>query len=386
MSPDNPAPAPSSADITEEASRNTLALNPLLGIRGEDLAESAGILFKAVMNEPKVATEQWLSFVGELGAIAAGKSERAPKPGDKRFSDPSWKGSSLHDGLLKAYLAWGEAVSGLVDKASLSDIDKARAHLVTEILVDAVAPTNSMLTNPAAVRKFIDTGGQSLWSGLKNYLDDLAQNRGMPSMVDTSAFKVGENLAVTPGAVVLRNELLELIQYAPTTATVRKRPVLITPPQINKYYALDLSPDKSMVRFLVESGIQTFAISWRNPTAAHREWGLDTYVAAVDEAVDAAREITGSEDISLMGSCSGGITSTAYFATLGSTAEKKIKNLVLAVCLLDPNSAEEMAFGCLMTPETMRAAKETSRLRGVLDGHDLARVFAWMRPNDLIWN
>jgi polyhydroxyalkanoate synthase subunit PhaC len=386
MSTDNPGPAPSSADITEEASRNTLALNPLLGIRGEDLAESAGILFKAVMNEPKVATEQWLSFIGELGSIAAGKSERAPKPGDKRFSDPSWKGSSLHDGLLKAYLAWGEAVSGLVDKTSLSDIDKARAHLVTEILVDAVAPTNAMLTNPAAVRKFIDTGGQSMWSGLKNYLGDLTQNRGMPSMVDTSAFKVGENLAITPGAVVLRNELLELIQYTPTTATVRKRPLLITPPQINKYYALDLSPDKSMVRFLVESGIQTFAISWRNPTADHRDWGLDTYVSAVDEAVDAVREITGSEDISLMGTCSGGITSTAYFATLGSAAEKKIKNLVLAVCLLDPNSAEEMAFGCLMTPETMRAAKETSRLRGVLDGHDLARVFAWMRPNDLIWN
>jgi polyhydroxyalkanoate synthase len=162
--------------------------------------------------------------------------------------------------------------------------------------------------------------------------------------------------------------------------------LLLTPPQINKYYALDLSPDKSMVRFLLESGIQTFAISWRNPTANHRDWGLDTYVAAVDEAVDAAREISGCEDISMMGSCSGGITSTAYFATLGSAAEKKIKNLVLAVCLLDPNSAEESAFGCLMTPETMRAAKEASRLRGIVDGHDLARMFAWMRPNDLIWN
>ena len=202
--------------------------------------------------------------------------------------------------------------------------------------------------------------------------DDLTRNRGMPSMVDTSAFKVGENLAVTPGAVVLRNELLELIQYTPATATVRRRPLLVTPPQINKYYALDLSPDKSMVRFLIESGIQTFAISWRNPTAAHRDWGLDTYVAALDEAVDATREISGSEDISMMGSCSGGITSAAYFATLGGATEKKIRNLVLAVCLLDPNSAEESAFGCLMTPETMRAAKESSRLRGIVDGHDLA--------------
>ena len=291
-SPDQPAP-----DMSEAASRNTLALNPLVGIQSQDLVEGAGILFKAVINEPKVATEQWLSFVGELGSIAAGKSERAPKAGDKRFADPTWKESSLHSGLLKAYLAWGEAVNGLVDKTSLSDIDKQRAHLITDILIDAVAPTNTMLTNPAAVRKFIDTGGQSLWSGLKNYIGDLTQNRGMPSMVDMSAFKVGENLATTPGAVIFRNELIELIQYTPTTPTVRKRPLLITPPQINKYYALDLSPDKSMVRFLLESGFQVFAVSWRNPTAAHRDWGLDTYVAALDEAVDAAREISGSADI-----------------------------------------------------------------------------------------
>jgi polyhydroxyalkanoate synthase len=386
MSSEPREPSPLSEGISEEASRNTLALNPLVGIRGQDLIDSAGVLFKAVVNEPKVATEQWLSFLGELGSIAAGKSERAPKAGDKRFNDATWKESALHSGLLKAYLAWGDAVSGLVDKSSLSEIDKARAHLVTEILIDAVAPTNSMLTNPAAVRKFVDTGGRSLWSGLKNYLDDLAKNGGMPSMVDQSAFKVGETLATTPGGVVFRNELLELIQYTPTTPSVRKRPLVITPPQINKYYALDLSPDKSMVRFLLDSGIQVFCVSWRNPTAAHREWGLDTYVSALDEAVDAARDLTGSDDISMMGSCSGGITSTAYLATLGSTAQRKIKNMVLAVCLLDPNTADESAFGCLMTPETMRAAKEASRLRGMVDGHELARMFAWMRPNDLVWN
>jgi polyhydroxyalkanoate synthase len=378
--------APSSDGLSEQASRNTLALNPLVGVTGQDLIGSAGILFRAMINEPKVAAEQWLSFMGELSVIVAGKSERAPKAGDRRFADPTWKESAVHSGLLKAYLAWGDAVNGLVDKTSLSAIDKARAHLITEILIDAVAPTNAMVTNPAAVRKFLDTGGQSLWHGLKNYFDDLANNRGMPSMVDTSAFKVGENLAITPGAVVLRNELLELIQYTPITASVWKRPLVVTPPQINKYYALDLSTDKSLVRFLLNSGIQTFAVSWRNPTADNRDWGLDTYVAALDEAVDVAREITGSDDITMMGSCSGGITSTAYFATLGGAAEKKIRNMVLAVCLLDPQSAEDSTFGCLITPETMRAAKEISRLRGIVDGHDLARMFAWMRPNDLIWN
>ena len=262
MSTENREQIPPMERISEEASRNTLALNPLVGIRGQDLIDSAGILFKAIVNEPKVAAEQWLSFLGELGSIVAGKSERAPQAGDKRFSDATWKGSTLHSGMLKAYLAWGDAVSGFVDKTSLSDIDKARAHLVTEILIDAVAPTNAMLTNPAAMRNFVDTGGRSVWLGLKNYFDDLTKNGGMPSMVDQSAFKVGENLATTPGAVILRNELLELIQYAPTTPKVWKRPLVITPPQINKYYALDLSPDKSMVRFLIESGIRTFAISW----------------------------------------------------------------------------------------------------------------------------
>ena len=158
MSTEKSAPDQPASDMSEAASRNTLALNPLVGIQGQDLVEGAGILFKAVINEPKVATEQWLSFVSELGSIAAGKSERAPKAGDKRFNDPTWKESSLHSGLLKAYLAWGEAVSGLVDKTSLSDIDKQRAHLITDILIDAVAPTNTMVTNPAAVRKFIDTG------------------------------------------------------------------------------------------------------------------------------------------------------------------------------------------------------------------------------------
>jgi polyhydroxyalkanoate synthase subunit PhaC len=386
MSTENRSPVSPMSEMSDAASKNTLALNPLVGIQGKDLVDSASILFRAVTNEPRVATEQWLSFVGELGSIVAGKSERAPKSGDRRFSDATWKESAFHSGLLKAYLAWGDAVSGLVDKTSLSEIDKARAHLVTEILIDAVAPTNAMLTNPAAVRKFVDTGGRSLWYGLKNYFDDLAKNGGMPSMVDQSAFKVGETLATTPGGVVFRNELLELIQYAPTTPNVRKRPLVITPPQINKYYALDLSPDKSMVRFLLDSGIQVFCVSWRNPTAAHREWGLDTYVAALDEAVDVARDVTSSDDISMMGSCSGGITSTAYLATLASAGQQKIRNIVLAVCLLDPNTADESAFGCLMTPETMRAAKEASRLRGMVDGHELARMFAWMRPNDLIWN
>jgi polyhydroxyalkanoate synthase subunit PhaC len=383
MTNPNP-PEPQNTDsMSEQASRHTLALNPLVALRGKDLVNSAGTFFKAMIKQPQVAANEWLSFVDELTDIASGKSERAPKAGDKRFADPAWKTSPLHSGLLKAYLAWGEALGDFVSETSLSASDKERAQLFATILVDALAPTNSLIANPAAAKRLIDTSGQSLLSGLKNYLKDLVKHGGLPSQVDMSAFKVGENLANTPGAVVFRNDLIELIQYAPMTPKVRKRPLLLTPPQINKFYAMDLSPDKSIVRFLLESGFQTFCISWRNPTVANRDWGLDTYTAALDEAVDTVREIAGSDDITMTGTCSGGITSAAYSATLGLA---KIKNLVLFVCLLDTATASDSAFGSLITPETMIAAKKSSELRGVLDGQDLARMFAWMRPNDLIWN
>ena len=386
MSVENEADALSAESLSDQALRHTLALNPLVGLRGKDLFDSAGILFNAMLNEPKVAVAQWVSFLGELSEIIGGKSNRAPQPGDKRFTDPTWTNSALHSRLLKAYLAWSAAVENFISRTSLNEVDKQRANFFTTILVDALAPTNTLIANPAAMRKLVDTGGESLWKGLMNYLEDLFKNGALPSQVDTSAFKVGQNLATTPGSVVFRNELIELIQYAPTTPTVWKRPLVITPPQINKYYATDLSPEKSLVRFLLDGGIQTFAVSWHNPTVENRDWGLDTYVAALDNAVDAVREIAGNDDITMMGSCSGGITSVAYLAVFGAAKAQKIRNLVLAVCMLDTSAVTDSAFGSLITPEAMHAAKAVSRLRGVLDGHDLARMFAWMRPNDLIWN
>ena len=236
MSAENRTEAPSTDSLSEQASRHTLALNPLVSLRAQDLLDSAGVLFKAMINEPRVAVAEWLSFLGEMSAIVGGKSDRAPQPGDKRFTDPTWTNSALHSSLLKAYLAWGAAVEHFVEQTSLSEADKQRASLFTTILVDALAPTNSLIANPAAMRKLLNSGGQSIWQGMKNYLEDLIKNGGLPSQVDRSAFKVGGNVATTPGFVVFRNEIIELIQYAPTTPKVWKRPLVITPPQINKYY------------------------------------------------------------------------------------------------------------------------------------------------------
>jgi polyhydroxyalkanoate synthase len=372
--------------LSDQAASNTLALNPLIGLRGKDLMDGAATLLKAMVNEPAVAGGQWLSFLSEIGRIGAGQSDRIQQAGDKRFADATWKNSGLHRRLLQSYLAWGDALNGFIDKTSLGDLDKARARFIANIFIDAVSPTNMPMSNPAAVRQFFDTGGESLWRGFKNYLGDLAENGGLPAQVDKSRFKLGANIATTPGAVVYRNELLEVIQYQPDTPEVRKRPVIITPPQINKFYSMDLSPDKSLVQYLLKSGIQVFCVSWRNPTAKERDWGLDTYVAALDEGTDAVREIASSDDVTMMGACSGGITSAAYAGWLARQGEAKIKNIVTPVCVLDVASAGDSAIGPLVTPETLRAAKEASRLRGVLDGQDLARLFAWMRPNDLIWN
>jgi polyhydroxyalkanoate synthase len=372
--------------VAAAAASNTLAMNPLVSLRSEDFFEAAQTLFRATIRQPRIAAEQWWSFVGELGKIASGEAFRVTDPADKRFSDPAWKSSSYHKALLQSYLAWGHAVGEFIERLEMGDQEKARARLFSQIFVDALAPTNALISNPTALKKLVDSGGESLWLGFKNYVGDLAKNGGMPSQVDTTPFELGKNIAATPGAVVFRNEIFELVQYRPTTPDVWQQPLVITPPQINKYYSLDLSPEKSMVQFLLREGIQVFCISWRNPTAEHRHWGFNSYVQAVDVAVDAARAITGSHDVSLMGACSGGITSSAYAGWLAARGESKIKNLILAVCTLDTSTAGDTTFGPLITPETVEAARNSSSLRGVLDGQELAKVFAWMRPNDLIWN
>ena len=213
-----------------------------------------------------------------------------------------------------------------------------------------------------------------------------SRHGGLPAQVDTRRFAVGENLATTPGSVVYRTPVMELIQYRPLRDAVHKRPLLIAPPQINKFYVFDLVPDKSIVQFAIKGGLTTFAISWKNPTAAQGHFGLDTYVGALEEAVDVMRDITGSHDVNVWGSCSGGITMSAFLAHLAARGEPKVHSATLAVCVLDMAVAQNTTAGMFVTAESITAAKHASQLAGVVEGRELARMFAWMRPNDLIWN
>jgi len=302
---------------------------------------------------------------------------------DKRFSDPAWRDNPFYRTWMQTYLAWCKGLNQFVDNAGLGPQDAQRARFGLNLLTDALSPTNTLIGNPAALRKFFDTGGQSAVRGLTNMLNDIATNHGMPSQVDKSAFKVGGNLACTPGQVVFKNDVLELIQYAPATPTVYRRPLLAIPPQINKFYVLDLAPGRSLLEFLVRSGMQTFALSWRNPTPAQRDWGLDTYIAAILEATDAVRDITASEDLNVMGACSGGLSTALMLRQLSAARDSRVHAATFMVTALD--GALESQLGLFTNPATIEAARLRSSQKGVLEGHELGQAFTWLRANDLVW-
>jgi len=376
----------SSERLAEVAARSTLAVNPLIGIRARDFGEGAEALLKASIKRPVNAARHLRAYAKALGKVMVGKSDAAADPKDRRFADPAWQYSPIHKRLFQVHATTGSALARYIDSTELTARDKARAQLVASIFVDTIAPSNTLL-NPTALKRVIDSGGLSLLKGAKNLVHDLRHNGGLPSSVDKSKFAFGKNLCLTPGSVVFRNEVLELIQYHCDPASqVFARPLVICPPQVNKFYALDLSPEKSLAKYATENGIQMFAVSWRNPSKEHSDWSLSTYVEALDAAVDAARQISGSPDVTLWGTCSGGMTASAYVGWLAATGQNKVANVIAPVCVLDPTKAQDTTMGLFATEESLKALKATVKRRGYVEGAEMARVFAWMRPNDLIWN
>ena len=349
-----------------------------------------GVLRKAVdlvgqtAQVSKTVLEEEAKLARELMAVLAGSSEIEPAAGDKRFQDEAWKNNPVLRMCMQNYLSWAKALGSVVDQVPLDERNRERARFALSILTEALAPTNTLLGNPAALKKMVETGGGSVAQGLKNMLSDLANNKGMPAQVDKSKFAVGKNLGTTPGSVVFRNPALELIQYAPTTEKVHARPHIIVPPQINKFYVFDLAPGKSIVEFLAGSGFQVFVVSWRNPGAEQADWDMDTYVAALVEAIDAVREITGSEDVNLHGACSGAMTMTSLMGYLAAQDMPLVHAATMMVAILD--GSEESQLGLLAFPQAIALAKQNSAAKGVIEGHEMGRVFAWMRPNDLVWN
>jgi len=370
-------------DLSQKTSESILGPNPVIGVPTRDLISTARMVMRQTVKQPVHS----LKHIGRLGLavkdVMIGRSEIAPAPEDRRFADPTWNQNPVYRRYMQTYLAWRKELNTWISTADLAEQDVSRAQFVIALMTEAMSPTNTAL-NPAALKRFFETGGKSLLDGMTHLAQDIAHNGGMPSQVNMNAFEVGGNLAITKGSVVFRNEVLELIQYKPLTEEVYERPVLVVPPQINKFYVFDLSPEKSLARYLSVSHMQTFVVSWRNPTKAHREWGLSTYIEALKEAIDVILKITGSKDVSMLGACSGGITTVSLLGHYAALKEKKVHSFTLLVSVLDTQIKTQVAL--FADERSIEAARRMSYQHGVLEGRDMAKIFAWMRPNDLVWN
>jgi polyhydroxyalkanoate synthase len=366
-----------------DAAEQILGANPLLGLDREELLAAGKRLLRLMTINPQVLVEENLAFVREAIDIAMGRSKIAADPRDRRFSHAVWQKNGYYKRLMQGFVAWRAMLNRVLDRADTTTDDRERARFVLQLFTETFAPTNSLLGNPGALQRLSETRGKSLLYGLQNFIDDLTNNFGMPRQVDERKFQVGRNLAVTPGAVVYRGESFELIQYAPQTDLVHKRPLVIVPPQINKFYATDLAPGRSFAEYAVSQGVQTFCISWRNPTAAQRDWNMETYLSACKEAISVACGITGADRVNTMAACAGGFTLATLLGHLAAKGDEKVASATLLVTVLDTEAPT--LLGQFASRSGVAATIEKSRRKGVLEGSEMARVFAWLRPNDLVW-
>ncbi|MDA8045899.1 MAG: alpha/beta fold hydrolase [Actinomycetota bacterium] len=377
------APPRPGSDPLPPAAESVLGANTFVNLSPDQAGRAFGRWAGSLLRHPTVLTSELLLWASDELRVIAGASPITPDPKDKRFADPAWDGP-IWGRVAQSYLASRASLLRSVDELGLDPKSAARARFALTQLADALAPTNALAGNPAAMKKAWRTRGRSLADGARHMVHDLRRNGGMPSQVDSRPFRVGETIAVTPGSVVYRSEVFELLQYQPQTRLVATIPTVVVPPQINRYYFIDLAPGRSFVEYGVSRGLPMYMISWRNPRPEHRHWNLDTYAEACLEAVRVATEISKADQANLMGFCSGGMTEAALLSHLAQTGDSTINAGGMAVSLVDTEATSDL--NVFMSEETMRTSLARSQRRGVLDGRSLSRVFSWMRPNDLVWN
>jgi polyhydroxyalkanoate synthase len=367
--------APASAvDIMSEATEAAAGLLPLDMVNAiADLADPAA-----------VAKEMpWLA--GEMVKIALGQSDISFDERDKRFADEAWRSVPYFRLLGQSYRLFELWMERMYQGVDGSWQNKARARFAADVIAAALAPTNYLGANPGALREAAGTGGLSLVRGARNMLNDMARG-GMPSMVDRKAFTVGKDISCTPGAVVCRDEMFELLQYTPTTPKVRSIPVLMIPPQINRHYVLDLAPGRSLVEFAVSQGIQVFMVVWRNPSSrlGHGKWGLDDYLAAEERANEVVKKITRSDKINLLGLCAGGITLSYVLAHLAAVGDESAGAATFVVTML--TGGKPNVVGMLDTGQARTILEQAAAAQEIVPGTALRSLFAMLRPNDLVFN
>jgi polyhydroxyalkanoate synthase subunit PhaC len=374
-------------DIPDHSAESVAGQNILVDLRISELLDTAAKLFDRTLRHPSAMADESVRLARELQKVANGKSIWAPPRNDKRFADPAWTDNTFYKNLLQGYMAWSQSLQNFAQKAGLDPKETGRAKFLLTQISEALAPTNFLLSNPAAIKAAIDSGGKTLLDGYHNFLKDIVERRPVPSQVDFRSFKVGENLAVTPGDVVMRHEMFELVQYAPQTEQVWQRPILFVPSIINKYYAFDLAPGRSLFEFLIKKGFTLFSMVFRNPKPEHDHWGMDAYIEAIDAAFRAVQEISGINDLHAIAACGAApivVSLAGYYAVHG---QHNIGSMTLFVAPLDTSGmADTPGLGDFVDPKLNEVLKRWPTRRDRVSANELTLLFAMLRPNDLIWN
>jgi polyhydroxyalkanoate synthase len=360
-------------------------LKAVLGVARRPVgARETVALARRLARHPGRAAGPVADLIPEAARILAGRSELQPWVSDRRYDDVAWRGNPVFRALAQVHAALADAVDELLDEAHLDPRDDYRLRIATANLLAALAPANFPLLNPAALKAMIDTGGRNLLVGTQRFLKDIRTPPRLPVRSHPGDFELGRDVAATPGAVVLRTKVMELIQYEPATPEVHAEPLLMVPSLVNKYYLTDLSPGRSLVEFLVNGGFQTFSMSWINPDKRHREFGLDTYVSAILEALDAVLSITGAGRAHTLGYCAGGeLLAIAAAHLAASSAERRIATMTLPMCVM--HHADPASPGGLLTREMVRLVTAEAGRKGVFAGGTLQGAVAWLRPIDSVW-
>lgn len=358
---------------------------------GEALVQAVGAVMAGPV-QPAMAALRLAADLARIPLVTAARwlgSEMEPPvavdPDDRRFADPAWASNPAFHGVHLAYLAAARCARDVVGSAGLDPTAARKAEMALEFLLDALAPTNFLATNPAALKHAFDTAGGSLVKGARAFVDDLLHNGGRPRQVDASAFRVGVDLAATPAKVVFRNELMELLQYEPQTAQVHAAPLLASPPWINRYYVMDLAPDRSFIEWAVRQGRTVFAISYVNPSAALADTTMDDYLLhGPRRALDVITEITGAETIDIVGLCLGGAMTAITAAHLSRVGDTRVGTLTLINTMLD--YTEPGVLGAFTDRRTVERLEERMHRDGTLPGASMSATFDALRANDLIFN
>ncbi len=352
-------------------------------------------VWQSLLNHPQGLAQAQTEFAARwLGlasrALVPPGSQPAPviepAANDARFKHPAWTENPAFDALKQGYLLASQAMLDGIDRAEGIDPEtKARVKFFAKQFCDAMSPTNVPFLNPAVIEETLRTGGANLQRGAQNVIEDLQDNNGRPALVDKKAFTVGKNVATTKGEVVYRNDLIELIQYTPTTETVYARPLVITPPSINKFYILDLQPANSLIKFALDCGVQTFVVSWRNPDASYARVGWEDYIERGPlSAARVASGITGSQDVNAIGYCIGGTMTAEMLAYLARTGETLVNAVTFLAALTD--FAEAGDLRAFLSDEAIAYLEKKMDEDGLLDSSEMADTFNMLRANDLIWN